>query len=76
MSKRDEIFLEIVLGAVLILAGFILSFLMVIKVIASSLFLSLFSYALSTAGLGLGITAAHGLVPKKPKRRLNEHEEP
>ena len=76
MPKRDEIFLEIVLGAVLILAGFILSFLMVIKVIASSLFLSLFSYALSTAGLGLGITAAHGLVPKKPKRRLNEHEEP
>ncbi|RLG01320.1 MAG: hypothetical protein DRN60_04570 [Thaumarchaeota archaeon] len=76
MSKRDEIFLEIVLGAVLILAGFILSFLMVIKVIASSLFLSLFSYALSTAGLGLGITAAHGLMPKKPKRRLNEHEEP
>ena len=76
MSKIDEIFLEIVLGAVLILAGFILSFLMVIKVIASSLFLSLFSYALSTAGLGLGITAAHGLVPKKPKRRLNEHEEP
>jgi len=76
MSKIDEIFLEIVLGAVLILAGFILSFLMVIKVIASSLFLSLFSYALSTAGLGLGITAAHGLMPKKPKRRLNEHEEP
>jgi len=76
MSKRDEIFLEIVLGAVLILAGFILSFLMVVKVIASSLFLSLFSYALSTAGLGLGITAAHGLMPKKPKRRLNEHEEP
>jgi len=76
MSKRDEIFLEIVLGAILILAGFILSFLMVIKVIASSLFLSLFSYALSTAGLGLGITAAHGLMPKKPKRRLNEHEEP
>ena len=76
MSKIDEIFLEIVLGAVLILAGFILSFLMVVKVIASSLFLSLFSYALSTAGLGLGITAAHGLMPKKPKRRLNEHEEP
>jgi len=76
MSKRDEIFLEIALGAILILAGFILSFLMVIKVIASDLFLSLFSYALSIAGLGLGVTAAHGLMPKKPKKKLNEYEEP
>jgi len=76
MSKRDDIFLEIALGAIFVLAGFILSFLMVIKIIASNLFLSLFSYALSTAGLGLGVTAAHGLMPKKPKKRLNEHEEP
>ena len=76
MSKRDEIFLEIALGAIFVLVGFVLSFLMVIKIIASSLFLSLFSYALSTAGLGLGMTAAHGLMPKKPKKRLNEHEEP
>ena len=76
MPKRDEIFLEIVLGAIFVLVGFILSFLMVIKVIASNLFLSLFSYAISTAGLGLGVIAAHGLMPKKPKRRLNEYEEP
>ena len=76
MSKRDEIFLKIVLGAIFVLVGFILSFLMVIKVIASNLFLSLLSYALSTAGLGLGIIAAHGLMPKKPKKRLNKYEEP
>ena len=76
MSKRDEIFLEIVLGAIFVLVGFILSFLMVIKVIASNLFLSLFSYALSIAGLGLGITAAHELTPKKSKKKLNEYEEP
>lgn len=75
MPRKDEVLLEIVLGAIFVLAAFILSFLMVIKIIVSNLFLSLLSYALSIAGLGLGLSAAHELIPKKPRRRLNENEE-
>ncbi|MCD6535524.1 MAG: hypothetical protein J7K49_00650 [Thaumarchaeota archaeon] len=75
MPKKDEVFLEIILGAIFVSAAFLLSFLMVIKIIASNLFLSLFSYALSIAGLGLGLSAVHEFIPKKPKRRLNENEE-
>jgi len=75
MPRKDEVFLEIILGAIFVLAAFILSFLMVIKIIVSNLFLSLLSYALSIAGLGLGLSAAHEFIPKKPKRRLNGNEE-
>ena len=74
MPRKDDVFLEIILGAIFVLAAFILSFLMVIKIIVSNLFLSLLSYALSIAGLGLGLSAAHELIPKKPKRRLNGNE--
>ena len=46
------------LGFVLVLTGFVLPFLMVIRVVPSNLFLSFISYAASVAGLFLGLIGA------------------
>jgi hypothetical protein len=48
----------IAIGFVLVVLGFILPFLMVLKVIESSFFLSFLSYGASIAGLFLGILGA------------------
>jgi hypothetical protein len=54
------------LGFVLVLAGFVLPFLMVLRVIPPSFALSFFSYAASTAGLFLGLI---GVAMQMPRRR-------
>jgi len=48
----------IALGFVLVLLGFALPFLMVLRVIPSTLFLSFLSYVTSIAGLFLGLIGA------------------
>lgn len=53
------------------LIGFMLPFLMVIKIIESSIELSLFSYAISLIGLALGLHGIYGLMVA---RRLREGE--
>jgi hypothetical protein len=46
-----------IIGFVLVLIGFVLPFLMVLKVIEATFFLSFLSFITSTAGLFLGIIA-------------------
>jgi hypothetical protein len=46
-----------IIGFVLVLIGFLLPFLMVMKVIEATFLLSFFSFIASTAGLFLGIIA-------------------
>jgi len=48
----------IVIGFVLVLMGFVLPFLMVVRVLESSLFLSFLSYGASVGGLLLGLIGA------------------
>ena len=48
----------IVIGFVLVLMGFVLPFLMVVRVLESSIFLSFLSYAASVGGLFLGLIGA------------------
>lgn len=48
----------IAIGFVLVLLGFVLPFLMVVRVIPSTLFLSFLSYGTSIAGLFLGLIGA------------------
>lgn len=45
----------LVIGFFMVLAGVILPFLMVLKILESTFFLNFFSYAISTLGLFLGI---------------------
>ena len=59
----------IVIGFVLLLGGWILSLLMVIDVIQRSIYLSLLSYAISLAGLGLSIYGFTGYFGVKIKRK-------
>jgi hypothetical protein len=53
------------LGFVLVLAGFVLPFLMVMRVIQPSLALSFVSYGASIAGLILGLIGAGQLVRRR-----------
>ena len=48
----------IAIGFVLVLLGFVLPFLMTVRVVPSTLFLSLLSYAASVSGLFLGLIGA------------------
>lgn len=57
-----------VLGFVLVLLGFVLPFLMVLRVIPSTIFLSFLSYAASVAGLFLGLIGAALYVRTYRKR--------
>jgi hypothetical protein len=50
--------LLMILGFVLLVVGWTLPFLMVTQIIQSTFFLNFFSYAVSTAGLILGIIGA------------------
>ena len=54
------------IGFVLVLAGFVLPFLMVMRLIQPNFALSFFSYAASTAGLFLGII---GIAMQMPRRK-------
>jgi hypothetical protein len=56
------------LGFVLVLLGFALPFLMVVKVIPSNLFLSFISYGASVIGLFLGLIGAAMYVRTYRKR--------
>jgi uncharacterized membrane protein YqjE len=48
----------ILLGFVLVLLGFVLPFLMVLRIVESSFFLNFLSYGASVAGLLLGLIGA------------------
>ena len=63
---------EILIGLVMLVVGFALPFLMVIKVLAPSIELSLFSYAISLAGFGLGLHGIYGVISARRSRRGNE----
>ena len=71
MPKRSKEVYEILIGFCFMLIGFMLPFLMVIKIIESSIELSLFSYAISLIGLALGLHGIYGLMVA---RRLREGE--
>jgi hypothetical protein len=59
----------IVIGFTLLLGGWLLSLLMVIDAIQRSIYLSLLSYAISLAGLGLSIYGFAGYFGVKIKRK-------
>ena len=58
------------IGFILVFLGFIIPFLIVIKILPSTFFLNFFSFAASVGGLYLGIIGASGLyVERKHKNK-------
>ncbi len=57
--------LAILIGSLMVLAGVVLPFLMVMKVIESTLFMNFFSFTISLAGMFLGIIGAASLMRKE-----------
>lgn len=58
----------IAVGFVLVLAGAVLPFLMVVNVLPPHLFLSIFSYAASITGLFLGLIGAAYIAVERSRR--------
>lgn len=69
--KPKEVY-EILVGLLMLLVGFILPYLMVIRVIVPNLELSLFSYAISLIGLVLGLHGIYGLVASRKTKKGRE----
>ncbi len=65
IDERPRTLLFIALG--LLLFGWVMPFLMVIKVVESTFFLNFLSWGASVAGLYLGVSAVAGLVHKRRK---------
>jgi hypothetical protein len=59
------------IASVMLVLGAVLPFLIVIKVLANTLWLSFFSYAVSVGGLFLGMIALSGVVGE---RRRDEED--
>jgi hypothetical protein len=55
----------IIIGFILVLAGFVLPLLMVIRVLESTFFLNFLAFAASVAGLFLGIIGAAGYIRER-----------
>jgi len=66
--SRLQLWQILALGFVLVLIGFALPFLMVVRIIPSSLILSFISYAASVIGLFLGLIGAALYVRTYRKR--------
>ena len=67
--RKNKIYLQIIVGAVFVITSFLVSLLMVIRVIEKSYLLSFLAYSLSLAGVALGLMAVYEIVFPEKKRR-------
>lgn len=65
IDEKPPMFLLIAFG--LLLFGWVMPFLMVIKAVESTFFLNFLSWGASVAGLYLGVVAVAGLVHRRKK---------
>lgn len=65
----------ILLGFVMVLFGFIMPWLMVLGIVQSTILLGLFTYAISTAGLLLGVIGAAMLGLDKKAKSEDEEDQ-
>jgi hypothetical protein len=69
MVNLEKEVVEIVVGGLLLVVGFLMSFLMVIDIIEKSIILSILAFSLSLAGLTIGLYGIYGLVLSRRRRR-------
>lgn len=65
--KDEHPFRLVWIGFILVLAGAVLPFLIVMKILPSTLFLNFFAFTISVGGLFLGIIGAAMYVKKNKK---------
>jgi len=68
-TRKNKIYLQIIVGAVFVIVSFLVSLLMVIGVIEKSYLLSFLAYSLSLSGVALGLMAVYEIVFPEEKRR-------
>jgi len=69
-TRINRFHTQIIVGAILVIAGFLISLFMVVGIIEKSFFLSFLSYSFSLAGVALGILAIYSFIaPKKESKR-------
>ncbi|MBS7605271.1 MAG: hypothetical protein QXW39_04425 [Candidatus Bathyarchaeia archaeon] len=69
MARISKEALEIIIGGILLVIGFILSFLMAIDILEKSIPLSIFAFSISFAGLLIGFYGIYGLVVVRQARK-------
>ncbi len=68
MVALNREYIEIVIGAFLLTASFLISFFMVIDILEPSFLLSFFAFSVSFVGLLLGFHGLYGLVLRYKKK--------
>jgi len=68
MNRIQKEHVEIIVGAILLIVGFLISFFIVINILEKSFFLSIFALSSSFAGLTVGFHGIYGLVILYRKR--------
>jgi hypothetical protein len=63
--KKERAAYEIFVGAILLISGFVASFLMVVGILERDIALSLLAYSMSLAGLVVGLHGVLGWVGRK-----------
>jgi len=75
MFNQGKNFIRIILiGANLIILGFLLSILMVVRVIEPSFLLLFISCALSTAGLAIGVILYTSLLARRAEKTMENKD--
>jgi hypothetical protein len=72
MAKFEKEVVEIVVGGVLLVVSFLISFFMVIDIVEKSIILSILAFSLSLAGLTIGLYGIYGLVLSR-RRSAKQH---
>jgi len=65
MVKLEREAVEVIVGGLLLVVSFLISFLMVIDVIEKSIILSILAFSSSLAGLTIGLHGIYGLVTSR-----------
>jgi len=68
MNRMQAEHIEIIVGAVLLIVGFLISFFTVVGILEKSFILSIFALSSSFAGLAIGFHGIYGLVILYRKR--------
>lgn len=69
MNNIQKEHAEILIGAILLLSSFLISFFMVIDVLGKSFILSIFAFLSSFVGLAVGFHGIYGLIVSQKGRR-------
>lgn len=72
MNRVQREYVEIIAGAALLITGFLISFLMVVRLLESSFILSIFALSSSFMGLTVGFHGIYGIMVLHRRREKKD----